>query len=473
MRLNAFNGVFILLGIAASMVVKNSIGYAIVLSLLLSLFAYQRSKGDSFADSCADSCADSRAASNSDTKRPLIMRLTPLNQWALLCFGVGFSALLLWTYTFWGTTEADISFRQHLAKLDTPLRYFIVPLFGLTLLSATQSRALSVPGLGWAFLCATITALLVALYERFYIGHTLVLGPTNHHILFGGAAAVVTACALLYPQRSPYLNYLGFACGATAVLLSTSRGSWPVLLLLPMLYGWIHRHRLGRQGVIMGGMACLAGILLYALPQTSVQARIDVAINDVVLYFTTEVYQTSLGLRFEMWKGALMIFRDHWLWGAGLEAFPAEIEALVAEGAIRSLLSPDIYRHAHNDLLNALANRGLVGGLLHLALLLLPAYHFARGLRHYRQLALQSRGSELGISSDAAVQSYQQSYQICAAGLSVVLCYGIAGLSESLLNRNMGVTGYLFFVTLFLVLLAQQARRSAGDWSADESSTHH
>ena len=62
--------------------------------------------------------------------------------------------------------------------------------------------------------------------------------------------------------------------------------------------------------------------------------------------------------RFELWKGALLIFREHPVFGTGSGDFQDEIKRLIAEKKLKDM---DAMGHSHNIFLQALAARGIIG----------------------------------------------------------------------------------------------------------------
>jgi O-antigen ligase len=80
--------------------------------------------------------------------------------------------------------------------------------------------------------------------------------------------------------------------------------------------------------------------------------------TSIVTSFYTEDEKGSTGSRVELWKGALLIFKESPLMGVGTGNFESSIKRLVHEKKLKK--TPTLV-HAHNIFLQALATRGVFG----------------------------------------------------------------------------------------------------------------
>src|SRR5690606_22605607 len=92
---------------------------------------------------------------------------------------------------------------------------------------------------------------------------------------------------------------------------------------------------------VLGGVAALAVVALvaYAIPETGVARRFDLAISEVQRYLAERyVYEngrvSSVGARLEIWRTALMLIPQHLWFGWNEAAYGAELQRLVAAGDI-------------------------------------------------------------------------------------------------------------------------------------------
>ncbi|MFY0990310.1 O-antigen ligase family protein [Halomonas sp. C05BenzN] len=172
----------------------------------------------------------------------------------------------------------------------------------------------------------------------------------------------------------------GGVAGLTVSALSGSRGGWIGLpLALWVLYRG-HGPRLAVRWQLAGfGVLALLLAGLYVVPQTGVERRIDNAVGSLEQYLEGNREMTSVSARLEMWKGAMHLVVERPLAGWGARGYRQAMRERSAAGHQAPTLGR--YWHAHNDLLDAWAKRGLPGLATLLALYLLPLGLFAGGLR--------------------------------------------------------------------------------------------
>lgn len=258
-------------------------------------------------------------------------------------------------------------------------------------------------------------------------GHTYVIQFGNLSMLLGILCLAGLGWAVVQPRRGPWLVFLlvGALMGILGSLFSGSRGGWVgfpfVLLVLYRGYG--------RQlpGLFKAGavVAVVAGAsLVYALPQTGVQPRVHQAFDDVARYVSGESRTSSVGARFEMWKGASHLILEKPLVGWGDNGYQQGMQRLADEGVIDQGVTR--YGHAHNEFIDAQAKRGVIGLAVLLALYLVPMGYFARHLT----------------AADLELRS------LAVAGTLLSVAYIDFGLSQVFLAHNSGVMMYAFWLVV-------------------------
>jgi O-antigen ligase len=153
------------------------------------------------------------------------------------------------------------------------------------------------------------------------------------------------------------------------------------------------------------------------------QLRIHEAVSDLQQYSQAQNANTSLGIRFTLWYTGLNLVAQHPLLGWGSMANYVRLSG-------DSAVIFQSFNHFHNELLDALVKRGLVGCLALLVIYCMPALLF------YRQL---KRG----------VESVKP---LALAGLMLVFATVIFGLTQSFFSHSSGVMVYVF---LLVILWAQ------------------
>jgi O-antigen ligase len=241
---------------------------------------------------------------------------------------------------------------------------------------------------------------------------------------------------------------LGVLAGLAASLLSGSRGGWLVLaLLVPLpLLSW----RPAPPWRLALGLPLLAvalAALAYALPQTGVRDRIAIGVSDVRLYLAGNRAPTSLSVRLELWRGALMLVREHPWAGLDTPAYKRRMRAWVAEGKLGpAVFAPPEPPHLHNDLLQVLVTRGAIGLAAWIGILLAPLGFFWTALRRPRTRV----AGQPGPARAAAL-----------AGLMLVLAYASFGLTE-VIFWSMKANVFYALMVFLLVGWVLDADRAAG-----------
>ena len=135
---------------------------------------------------------------------------------------------------------------------------------------------------------------------------------------------------------------------------------------------------------------------------------------------------TSAGQRLEMWGVAWRLFLQAPLTGVGTGDYMSGAEQLVEEG--EALPVTAIYDHPHNEFLDALSSRGLVGLAALLLLFGVPTWLFARSLGSPDPARM---GASLG-------------------GLLVCIGFPGFGLSETLLVHSVTLGWYVIMTAIFM-----------------------
>lgn len=327
--------------------------------------------------------------------------------------------------------------RFQLRSLDNPIRELLaITVIGLIVLHRPRSEML-----WYGLFAGTIGAAGLAVFQRLALGMERSTG-FNLAIMFGDIAVTMGLMALasinLFARtRLAVLPYVAFLAGLLTSVLSASRGGWITLVVCMIpLYACAELEARRRLAYIFGMGLVLFGATL-AIPQLQVIQRFNEVVLNVNQYLLGNV-NTSVGARFEMWKGAWLMFVEHPLMGVGRAGFNEGLNALIARGMLDPAVR--IYHHAHNDILQALATQGMLG------IVALGALYFAP-LRFFVQRWRQQ---------DAA-----QPYAL--AGILLVLSYIICGMTQVMFAHHLGTAFYAATVGVLVGLcMVNQAAGSAG-----------
>lgn len=194
-------------------------------------------------------------------------------------------------------------------------------------------------------------------------------------LAYAAPAAIALVLALTPGPRARRVGFGAAVCVlAGALVLAGSKGSLIGLALGPMIFLALERmrgrferieRRIGRTSALAGLFALIAilGASAVLLPrQSAVSAFLKESFNRTIEVL--ELNYHAAYMRPELWKKTFLMFDDHPALGVGLGNFQYVIPAYDATDPTRP--------HAHNQVLQALAELGVVGLLLVVLLLAVP-----------------------------------------------------------------------------------------------------
>lgn len=270
-------------------------------------------------------------------------------------------------------------------------------------------------------------------------------GSASNAIHYGNVSillGMLSLCGLGWArqQRHPLawtiLLIAGAVAGLTGSVISGSRGGWLVLPVCVCLFAsqYIKGRRKHLLPAILTAFIGLAAVVAYALPESLVRERVEVAVDDVQKFNQTDNVTTSIGQRIEMWRTAVILSQEHIWIGLGRTGYLAGKQMLADEGKMdKTILA---HTNAHNDYFDALVKRGLTGLATLLAFFFLPLALFVRAL----------------------CNSNSNSRPYALAGVVLYSCYPIFGLTTSSLTLNIGIIMLVFPLVILWPLLRQHER---------------
>jgi O-antigen ligase len=345
--------------------------------------------------------------------------------------------LLIWTFFAFGASLIAASLYDHwqVKGLDKPSRFLLVIPVLFLLLRAKGPKE----WLWYGIVIGAILAFSLALYERAILGIPRANG-SEHPIMFGdtgmmlGLLSLAAAIYFFSQKRFTWLIYalFGGLAGMGASVLSGSRGGWVAVPLIGLFLLWECRDLLGKKRLMaVFSVAIFCIVTAVLVPQTGIQKRVGEAVSNIMQYSDGSKTATSVGLRFDMWKSAIYMFQQAPVFGVGESQVRPIKQQLVSEGVINVRAVP--YDHAHNEYLQALSTRGIVGLLLLMAMYLVPLKLFLRKLRQHKD--------------NWRVRSY------AIGGALVPMCYMDFALTQTMFMHNIGVMMFAFPIAYFWAAL--------------------
>jgi len=295
----------------------------------------------------------------------------------------------------------------------------------------------------WGLIVGCIGAGAVAMWQVHIEGAPRASGfPTKHTnaIQWGNLALLMGVMLLMqaiclrkrFGWPGKLLAVVGVLAALDASVLSQSRGGWLALLAaiplgLVLLYQ-IKPRALAKAVVGLVVLLAVVGAMNYRV----LAQRMHLMEKEVVVYDTQRDGSSSVGQRLEHWRFAWDMTQERPLLGWGMGRYMAEKEARAAAGRYHPAIVE--YKFVHNEVLDVLVKRGIVGLLALLAFYAIPIWLFwptrARMARH------------------ADVQVRAQVLALRLAGLSVPVLYIGFGLTQVFFAHNSGIMFYLFMTTL-------------------------
>lgn len=330
---------------------------------------------------------------------------------------------------------------QGLSGVDAPLRFLLaIPV--MLLIKAYPPR------LAWLWSGIAVGALgagSLAVWQTFGLEMSRASGFQNA-IQFGNLSMLLGAFCLAglgwacdQPQRRRWALML-LVCalfGVIGSLLSGSRGGWiGVPFIVFVLYRAYGRSLAPSWKASAAAGLLLAGTLAYALPSLGVQSRINLAVEQVHAYVEGDRRPSSVGARFEMWRGASQLIAEKPILGWGKNGYASQMQHLADKGVIDPAVAR--YGHAHNQFVDAWAKRGLLGLVALLALYLIPMRLFVSSL------------SSQNLSR----------VSLAAAGVLLPVTYIDFSLTQGFLTHNSGSMVYAFWGAVLYGLLNPAASAS-------------
>jgi len=309
-------------------------------------------------------------------------------------------------------------------------RFFENPAKQLLVVTAIALVTLARPKAEWFWVgvfVGSMGAAAIAFYQRFGLDILRAQG-FQVAIMFGDIAMALGLMALASIDRFSRTRwalfpYAAFLSGAAASVLSGSRGGWIALVFsFVPLYSYGSAAMKRRIAVVVAASAVLF-VGGYFVPESNIRHRIAEAEVEISRYNASGAADTSIGARFEMWKGAWKMFSAHPLFGVGRANYHRALNELVDRGELSEPVRN--YYHAHNEMLNALATEGMVGGLTLAFLYAAPMAFFMRCLRR-----------------DGTAKPY------ALAGLLLVLSFIDFGLTQVLFAHHVGAAFYALTISV-------------------------
>lgn len=306
----------------------------------------------------------------------------------------------------------------------------------------------------WGVAVGGIGALGVAVFQYLVLGMDKATGHTNA-IQYGGLAMYLGIAAWTLAllgkntNTSAWALWMGGACSVLAALLSGTRGAWIVApLLVFFLLLWMCQFGRARLVVIsVLGMSALVAAMVLPYGE-KFYSRANLAVIEYQHYIENpaQAAESSIGQRLEQWRLAGAMWKEKPLFGWGIEGIVSGKKSYVDQG----LAHPSVmnYGHAHNEIMDMLAKRGMLGLLILLLFYAIPLVIFWPSLSRIEKIPAEVKNKILGIRA--------------AASLLPIAYFGF-GWTQVFFAHNSGNMFYLFAIVSFWGALQYLEHGNKGD----------
>ncbi len=277
----------------------------------------------------------------------------------------------------------------------------------------------------------------IAIYDKFVLGYARAFDDVMP-IQSGNIAmslGLFCLCGLLWAQKKrnflfSFFMVLGTCAGMGASFLSGTRGGWVLLPIILFTIVMLFKESLYRKSTLaMVVSVLLCGAFFVVQPQSGVEARIELAQNDISQYIDKTNLNTSLGVRLQLWQSAWQSFTEKPLFGWGNHGVRESQKAQLVRGEISQFIY-DFNSHAHNQFLDEMAKRGIVGLGMLLLMMLIPLFLVKKRL-------YQPHNDDVHCGAALVIVTIFSSIDYC--------------LSQAFFGHNSGIT---FFVSSLVIAVS-------------------
>ena len=316
--------------------------------------------------------------------------------------------------------------------IDNPLRAFLF----LSVIIFVIYTKIKFDVLLYSIPVGSFFAVLVALYQ-YYVLHLPSAFWEQMKIQSGdiamslGLFSFIIALYLFDIKKNRFALVTAIAglFGVLASVLSFARGGWVGVPLIFVFVLYMYRNMISKKLLSAVVLSILVGGISLSTNEQFVGRILDVKNN--LSHYSQNSKDGSIGARLDMWKMGVDAFIEHPISGWSLKALDEYKKSLADKGIVSSEFT--VYSHLHNQFIDELAKKGILGGGAILGILLIPLCSFYRKQKKFPNNKKIKLLTTLGIVHVLATMSY---------------C-----LTQTFLAHNSGNIFYFFVLIIFYALM--------------------
>ena len=213
--------------------------------------------------------------------------------------------------------------------------------------------------------------------------------------------------------------------GVLASVLSLARGGWVGVPLIFVFILYIYRNMISKKLLSAVVLGILVGGISLSSNEQFVGRILDVKNN--LSHYSQNSKDGSIGARLDMWKMGVDAFIEHPISGWSLKALDEYKKSLADKGIVSREFT--VYSHLHNQFIDELAKKGILGGVAILGIFLVPLCSF------YRKQKKSSNNKKIKLLTTLGIVHVLSTMSYC--------------LTQAFLTHNSGNIFYFFSLVLF------------------------
>lgn len=278
---------------------------------------------------------------------------------------------------------------------------------------------------------------LLAIYQKFALNlerpfpEIMSIQAGDIAMTLGTLSLAITTYLVYNKQYKIALLYLIFSfLGMYSSILTLTRGAWiTVIVTLPLIF-LLYKKKLNIKLIIVGLISLIA-LISFSLSSPFVKERANLISIEIHDYFEHNNSTSSIGARLDMWKATILAAQEKPILGWGYKGYSQFKKELAEKGIANPIITT--FTSEHNQYLDTLAKRGLVGLIALLSIFFVPFIYF---YKKYKENEINQSIAVLGFIHITTVMVY---------------C-----LAQSFFSHNSGSIFYFFGLVIFYCTLKHQ-----------------
>lgn len=213
--------------------------------------------------------------------------------------------------------------------------------------------------------------------------------------------------------------------GVLASVLSLARGGWVGVPLIFVFVLYMYRNMISKKLLSAVVLSILVGGISLSTNEQFMGRILDAKNN--LIHYSENSKDGSIGARLDMWKMGVDAFIEHPISGWSLKALDEYKKSLADKGVVSREFT--VYSHLHNQFIDELAKKGILGGVAILGIFLVPLCSF------YRKQKISPNNKKIKLLTTLGIVHVLSTMSYC--------------LTQAFLTHNSGNIFYFFSLALF------------------------